>query len=97
MFVSQLYTGGISNKEITKQSGILTFLERGDNVMADRGFIINDLLEPLRCTLNTTPFLINQGQFSENQVKEIQGIANLRIHVVRAISRTKTFKMQISN
>jgi len=97
MFVSQLYTGGISNKEITKQSGILTFLERGDNVMTDRGFIINDLLEPLICTLNTTPFLNNQGQFSENQVKEIQGIANLRIHVERAISRTKTFKMQISN
>ena len=76
MFVSQFYTGGISNKEITKQSGILTLLERGDNVMADRGFIINDLLEPVRCTLNTTPFLNNQGQFSENQVKETPPLPN---------------------
>jgi len=93
MFVSQLYTGVISDKEITKQSGILTLLERGDNVMADRGFVINYLLEPLGCTFNIPPFLSNQGQFSENQVKETQEIANLRIHVKRTISRIKTFKI----
>ena len=92
-FVSQLYTGGISDKEITKHSGILTLLERGDNVMADRGFVINDLIEPLGCTLNIPPFVNNQGQFSEDQVKETQEIANLRIHVERAISRIKTFKI----
>ena len=92
-FVSQLYTGGISDKEITKQSGILTLLERGDNVMADRGFVLSDLLEPLGCTLNIRPFLNNQGQFSEDQVKETQEIANLRIQVERAISRIKTFKI----
>ena len=92
-FVSQLYTGGISDKEITKQSGILTLLERGDNVMADRGFVLNDLLEPLGCTLNIPPFLSNQGQFSEDPVKETQEIANLRIHVERAITRIKTFKI----
>ena len=59
--------------------------------MADRGFVLNDLLEPLGCTLNIRPFLNNQGQFSEDQVKETQEIANLRIHVERAISRIKTF------
>ena len=61
--------------------------------MADRGFVINDLLEPIGCTLNIPPFLSNQGQFSEDQVKEIKEIANLRIHVERAISRIKTFKI----
>ena len=69
MFVSQLYTGGILDKEITKQSGILTSLERGDNVMADRGFVVNDLLEPLGCTLNIPPFLNNQGQFSRDHMR----------------------------
>ena len=61
--------------------------------MADRGFVINDLLEPLGCTLNIPPFLNNQRQFSENPVKETQEMANLRIHVERAISRIKTFKI----
>ena len=95
-----MYTGGISDKEITKQSGIFALLERGDNVMADRGFLINGLLEHLECTLNIPPFLNNQGQFSEDQVKETQEIANLRIHVERAISRIKMFKpykIMISN
>ena len=62
-FVSQLYSGGISDKEIT-------LLERRDNVIADRGFVMNDQLEPLGCTLNIPPFLNNQGQFSEDQLSK---------------------------
>ena len=61
--------------------------------MADRGFVINDLLEPLGCTLNIPPFLNDQGQFTEDQVKETQEIANVRILVEREISRIKTFKI----
>ena len=61
--------------------------------MADRGFVINDLLEPFGCTLNIPPFLKNQGQFTEDQVKETLEIANVRIHVERAISRIKTVKI----
>ena len=65
-FVSQLYTGGTSDKEITKQFGILTLLERGDNVMADRGFVINDLLEPL----NISSFLSGSAQRSSKKDSE---------------------------
>ena len=54
--------------------------------------MIEDLLQPLGCTLNIPPFLNNQGQFSEDQVKT-QDIANVRIHVERAISRIKSFKI----
>ena len=54
---------------------------------------MNGQLEPLGRTLNFPPFLDNQGQFLEDQVKGPQEIANLRIHVERAISRVKTFKI----
>ena len=43
-FISSLYTGGISDKEITRCSGILDLLENGDSVMTDKGFDIEDLL-----------------------------------------------------
>ena len=38
--ISDLYTGSISDKDITKQSGILELLKKGDECMADKGFNI---------------------------------------------------------
>ena len=46
-FVSSLYSGSISDIQLTRQSGLLASLEKGDSVMADKGFDISDLLLPL--------------------------------------------------
>ena len=43
-FVSKLYGGSISDKEIVNASGFLGKLQPGDAVMADRGFNIQDFL-----------------------------------------------------
>ena len=37
-FVSDLYPGSISDKQITKQSGLIDLCEEGDAIMADKGF-----------------------------------------------------------
>ena len=63
-FDSTLYTGGISDKEITRCSGILDLSEAGDSVMADKGFDIGNMLQEYNVELNIPPFLENQGQFS---------------------------------
>ena len=44
LFVSDAYEGSISDKEIVRVSGFLDFLNPGDVVMADRGFLIKELL-----------------------------------------------------
>ncbi|XP_056022093.1 uncharacterized protein LOC130054979 [Ostrea edulis] len=44
-FISDLWSGNISDRCITEKSGFLDYIQRSDHVMADRGFLINDTLE----------------------------------------------------
>ncbi|XP_033739285.1 THAP domain-containing protein 3-like [Pecten maximus] len=47
----------ISDKEITRVSGLLDLLDVGDEVMADKGFLIQDLLQKVGVKLVIPPFL----------------------------------------
>ena len=90
-FISQLYTGSISDREIVVRSGFLSQkFENGDTVMADKGFQIADIL-PLGVKLNIPPFLGANTQMSAEDVVRTQQIAGLRIHVERAINKIKNF------
>ena len=47
IFISELFTGSINDRQLTIQSGLLEMLKtvcRGRSVMADKGFDIQDLL-----------------------------------------------------
>ncbi len=90
-FVSALYSGSISDKELMLESGIVTLLERGDSIMVDRGFDVEDILLPLGVELNMPPFLHGRDQLDEQDVVETRRIASLRIHVERAIERIKNY------
>jgi hypothetical protein len=91
-FISKLFTGSISDRRIVQDSGYLEFLEYGDDVMADRGFLIRDLLARRSCTLNIPTFSMGR-QMSSRAVTKTRRIASARIHVERAIGRLKTFKI----
>ena len=90
-FVSSLYTGSISDKEITRCSGILDLLEPTDSVMADKSFDIESVLESHGVKLNLLPFLEARDQFSKEQVLDTKTIAKLCIHEEWAIRRMKEF------
>lgn len=92
-YVSEAVGGDMSDVELLRKNGILDKFEKGDQVMADKGFN------------NKADFLIGDGelimpefarksvQFTEsNNVTNAQ-VYNARIHVERVIGRLKDFKI----
>ena len=92
IFVSNLYTGGISDQELTRHCGLLDLIESGDSVMADKGFDISYDLLIRGCRLNMPPF-VKGGRLSKSNVTKTRKIASLRIHVERAIGRIKQYRI----
>lgn len=92
-FVSALYAGSISDKQITKVSGLMDLLEAGDVVMADKGFLIQDLLDAKQCSLVIPHFLSSKEQFTAAEAEENKIIATLRVHVERANRRFEEYHL----
>ena len=91
--MSSLFPGSTSDKEIVSKSGILhpRLWEKGDAIMADRGFTIQTDVEPLGFELIIPAFLDGRDQLSEEETILTQQIARERIHVERMIQRLKSF------
>ena len=89
-YVSELCPGSVSDRVIVGHCGLLDSLESGDLIIADKGFLIHDML-PQGVSLNIPPFLY--GKFSRSEAEATKDIARCRIHVERAIARIKKFKI----
>lgn len=90
-YCSNLFPGSVSDKAIVQESGILNHFKPGDLILADKGFLISDIL-PHGVSVNIPPFL-NNGKFTESEVRLTKSIASNRIHVERANARLKDFKI----
>ncbi len=88
-FVSSLYAGSISDKELLKQSGIVSLLKSDMAIMVDKGFLVDDCVP---CKVYRPAYLSKREQMSADEVKETQSIAWLRVHVERLIRRVKQHK-----
>ena len=62
-------------------SGFLDFLNPGDVVMADRGFLIKELLNERHVKLIIPPFLGSRHRFNPQEEALRKDIAKHRIHV----------------
>ena len=89
-FVSKLYPGSVSDKAIVQHCGLLDILSPGDLILADKGFLIQDIL-PEGVTVNVPPFLYTK--FTEQEILLTKEIASCRIHVERANERLKNFNI----
>ncbi|KAK0132973.1 hypothetical protein N1851_031663 [Merluccius polli] len=83
-FVSALYGGSISDRELFRLSGIIPLLSPDMAVMVDKGFRVDNLMAG---KLHRPAFRSNKEQMAARDVLETQSIARLRVHVERLIRR----------
>lgn len=74
-------------------SGYLDTVEPGDLILADRGFPIEEDLILRGARLYIPPGARGAEQMTREKVHKTKKVANLRIHVERAINRLKWFKI----
>ena len=93
MFVSDIFPGGKSDEEIVKDSGILSLAQVGDIWLADKGFMVQHILDDYGVIVETPEKLSNKKQFTEEQDMHSRKNSQVRVHVERAIRRVKIFRI----
>lgn len=89
-FVSKCYDSRASDTFITNDSGFLSNLEMGDQVLADKGFPGIKVLCENKNSILVMPPILHNGKFSENEVIETYNIASVHIHIKRVFAKLKT-------
>ena len=92
-FVSKGYGGRMSDRQIVEDSGFLNEVRRGEQVMADKGFHIADLLTLKYADLVIPPGRCGAFQMPKKDVVKTKEIANRCIRVEQVIRRIKSFNM----
>lgn len=92
LFFSDIYPGSTSDNCIPKKSGVVQGIQPDHELMADRGFTIQDL-----CTLKGT-YLDRPAQKLSDQLTQAEDasnfdIASTRIHVERFIGRVREWSI----
>lgn len=90
-YVSKLYPGSISDKEIVKQSGLMNHMASSDQILTDKRFLIKEIV-PQCVSVNIRPFLQNE-KFTVSEVKVTKNIAKYQIYVESTNGLLKDFKI----
>jgi len=80
-FVSDLSEGDISDVQIFEESGILKHLEPHYLILADRGFTVEHLVNPLQAKFTIPAFLKGGESFTAHEELEARKIVKAKIHI----------------
>ena len=92
-FVSDLFEGDIDDVQIFRECGIMKHIRPHDVILADRGFIVQDLLHPLQADVKNTFFLERKKQPKCSRRIINTKNAKARIHVEQFNERVKSFRL----
>lgn len=92
VFVSYGYPWGVTDRQLTDASGLMKYLESGDVVLADRGFLIAQRLAGCEAHLLVAHTRFDKAdRFAPDQLLKRKSLSNVRIHVERAMVALKSF------
>lgn len=91
-FISQVFVGSMSDREIMIKSGFLDIITKGDAVLAE-GFDVLDLLEEKGALVNTPPFLQGKEQLNDYEGRKTRVIANRRSVIEQIHCRARKNKI----
>ena len=92
-YVSEAYTGRISDKALTNDCNFLDLVPPYSSIMADRGFNLFAECAARRINFIVPPGKRGTSQMTPTEVKKTSSIAKLRILVEQVIRRMKTFRI----
>ena len=92
-FVSNLFEGDIDDVQIFQECGIMKHIREDDVILADRGFTVQDLLNPLQTDVKIPSFLKGRSSLSAAAELSMRNIAKARIHVEWFNERVKQFRI----
>lgn len=92
-FVSDLFEGDVNDVQIFKESGILKHINPKDILLVDRGFTVQDLVNPLQADIKIPAFMKGRDSLSVAEELSTRKIAKARIHIERFNERLKQFRL----
>lgn len=95
-FVSPVYGGSASDRQITERSNLMERCSPGDSVMADKGFNVQDLFAMHDVQINIPSFFTKKNRMSGIQVIHDRKISSKRVHIERVIGNAKTYKILVN-
>ena len=97
IYVSQGYTGRISDKALTKDSDFSDETPPFCSIMAHKAFNLFDECAGRNITFIVSPGKHGASQMTPAEVNKTSAIAKVRILVEKIIRRIKTFKILVND
>jgi hypothetical protein len=95
-YVSTVYGGSASDRQIVERSNLTDMCQEGDSIMADKGFNVQDLFAPSDVQINIPAFFSKKNRMSSTQVLKDRQVSSKRVHIERLIGMGKTYKILVN-
>ena len=92
-FISPVFGGSTSDRQIVERCNIVSMCDPGDSVMADKGFNVQDMFASQDVTVNIPTFFKKTNRLSGKVILRDRRISSKRVHIERIIGLGKTYKI----